>query len=315
MTEIFKDENRFTLFPIKHNDVWRMYMKQVESFWRAEELDFSNDNWDKLNEKEQYFIKHILGFFAGSDGIVNENLAEQFYREIENAEIRCFYGFQIAMENIHSQTYSLLIDTYIKDNEDKTKLFNAIYEFPAIKKKADWCLKHINNDEPFAKRLICFALCEGVFFSGAFCSIFWLKKRGDILPALSFANELISRDEALHCEFAVLLYSKITQKLSEKEIHDLFKEAVNIEKEFICEALPCRLIGMNKKLMKQYIEFVADRLLLQLGYEKLYNSSNPFDFMEAISLEKKTNFFESRVSEYALADKKFRDNAFDDMEF
>ena len=309
----FKDKNRFTLFPIKYHDVWSMYNKQVDSFWRAEEIDFSKDRWDKLSDNEKYFISHILAFFAGSDGIVCENLATQFYTEIENSEIRMFYGFQIAMENIHSQTYSLLIDSYIKSRQDKEKLFNAIYEYPSIKKKADWCLKHINDHESFAKRLVCFALCEGVFFSGAFCSIFWLKKRGDPLPSLSFANELISRDEALHTEFAVLLYHKLENKLSENEITNIFKEAVEIEKEFICESLPCRLLGMNTKLMCQYIEFVADRLIVQLGYNKLYNASNPFDFMESISLEKKTNFFESRVSEYALATKDKTNLSFDGM--
>jgi len=315
MTEIFRENNRFTLFPIKHYDIWCYYEKAINSFWRPEELDFSNDKWEELTSDEKFFISHILAFFAGADGIVNENLAEQFYREIENPEIRMFYGFQIAMENIHSHSYSLMIDTYIKDRDEKLKLFNAIQEYPAIKKKADWCLKHINNEEPFYKRLVCFALCEGLFFSGSFCAIFWLKNRGDKLKGLSFGNELISRDEALHTEFAVLLYSKLEEKMTETDIHILFDEAVEIEKEFITEALPCRMIGMNEKLMKQYIEFVADRLLLQLGYEKLYNTNNPFDFMLGISLERKTNFFENRVAEYALADKQDKEGAFDGLDF
>ena len=306
------DENRFVLFPIQHDDVYKMYKKQVDSFWRAEEIDLSKDygHWEKLSNDEQYFIKMILAFFAASDGIVLENLGVRFMTDVQLAEARAFYGFQIAMENIHSETYSLLIDTYIKDKQEKMKLFHALNEFPCIEKKGKWALRWINDKRSsFATRLVAFACVEGIFFSGAFCAIFWLKKRG-LMPGLTFSNELISRDEALHTQFAVLLYSKLEKKLSKKKIHDIIKEAVEIEKEFICEALPCRLIGMNAQLMSQYIEFVADRLVVQLGYEKIYSTTNPFDFMEMISLEQKTNFFESRVSDYALADKSNREDAF-----
>lgn len=293
--------NRFVLFPIQHNDIWKMYKKQMALFWTTEEIDFEKDltDWKKLKEEEQYFIKNVLAFFAGSDGIVLENLAENFMNEIEIPEVRCFYGFQIAMENIHSETYSLMIDTYIKDNQEKHKLLNAITEIPCVKKKADWALKWLNDKEStFAIRLVAFAIIEGVFFSGSFCAIYWLKKRG-LMPGLTFSNELISRDEGLHTDFAVLLYSKVVEKVKVETISEIMKEAVSIEKEFITESLPCNLIGMNSILMEQYIEFVADRLLRQLGYEKIWNTPNPFDFMEMISMTGKTNFFEKRVSEYS----------------
>jgi ribonucleoside-diphosphate reductase subunit M2 len=307
------DDNRFVMFPIKHNDVWEMYKKQVDCFWRAEEIDLSKDltNWESLNGDEKHFISMILAFFAASDGIVLENLASRFMNEVQVSEARAFYGFQIAMENIHSETYSLLIETYIKDKEEKNKLFNAIEHFPCIKKKSDWAQKWIHdNRSSFATRLVAFACVEGIFFSGAFCSIFWLKKRG-LMPGLTFSNELISRDEALHCEFAILLYSKLIKKVDKNRIHEIIKEAVEIESEFICEALPCRLIGMNSEMMTQYIQFVADRLCVQLGYKKIYNVSNPFDWMEMISLESKTSFFERRVSEYALANKTQTTDAFE----
>jgi ribonucleoside-diphosphate reductase subunit M2 len=299
------DDNRFVMFPIKYQDIWDMYKKQVDCFWRAEEIDLTKDfsQWEALNADERYFISMILAFFAASDGIVLENLASRFMNEIQVSEARAFYGFQIAMENIHSHTYSLLIETYIKDKVEKNRLFNAIDNFPCIKKKSDWAQKWIHdNRSSFATRLVAFACVEGIFFSGAFCSIFWLKKRG-LMPGLTFSNELISRDEALHCEFAVLLYSKMVKKIDKSRIHEIIKEAVEIETEFICDALPCRLIGMNSDLMTQYIQFVADRLCVQLGYKKIYNVSNSFEFMNLISLESKTNFFERVVSEYALANK------------
>ena len=300
-----EDDNRFVMFPIKYKSIWDMYKKQEFSFWRAEEVDLSKDykHWQQLSYDEQHFIKMILAFFAASDGIVLENLATRFMGEIQVSEARAFYGLQIAMENIHSITYSLLIDTYIKDFSEKNKLFNALNEYECIKKKGTWAKKWIHDKRSnFATRLVAFACVEGIFFSGAFCAIFWLKKRG-ILPGLTFSNELISRDEALHTEFAVLLYSILERKLKKQRINEIIKEAVEIEKEFIVDALPCRLIGMNSVLMGQYIEFVADRLCLQLGYEKIYNSSNPFDFMEMISVQSKTNFFEDRVSDYSLATK------------
>ena len=306
------DDNRFVMFPIQHDDIWQMYKKQVDCFWRAEEIDLSKDldNWESLNQDEKYFISMILAFFAASDGIVLENLASRFMRDVQLSEARAFYGFQIAMENIHSETYSLLIETYIKDKEEKSKLFNAIENFPCIKKKSDWAQKWIHdNRSSFASRLIGFACVEGIFFSGAFCSIYWLKKRG-LMPGLTFSNELISRDEALHCEFAVLLYSKLNKKLEQVRIHEIIKEAVEIESEFICEALPCRLIGMNSELMTQYIKFVADRLCVQLGYKKIYNVTNCFDFMELISLESKTNFFEKKTDAYALANKEKNEDIF-----
>ena len=308
-----EDDNRYVMFPIQDQDIWQMYKKQVDCFWRAEEIDLSKDisHWESLNKDEKYFISMILAFFAASDGIVLENLAARFMGEVQSSEARAFYGFQIAMENIHSETYSLLIDTYIKDREEKSMLFQAIQNYPCIKKKADWAIKWIQDKRSsFATRLIAFACIEGIFFSGAFCSIYWLKKRG-LMPGLTFSNELISRDEALHTEFAVLLYSKLNKKINKQKVIEIIKEAVEIEKEFICDALPCRLIGMNSDLMCQYIEFVADRLIVQLGYEKIYNTKNPFDFMDMISIEGKTNFFEKRVSEYALADKTKEDDVFD----
>ena len=302
---LIADDSRFVMFPIQHDDIWNMYKKQVDCFWRAEEVDLSKDlnDWKSLNKDEKHFISIVLAFFAASDGIVLENIGLRFMSEVQNSEARAFYGFQIAMENIHSQMYSQLIETYIEDREEKSKMFNALDNFPCIKKKADWAKKWIgDNRSSFATRLVAFACVEGIFFSGAFCSIFWLKKRG-LLPGLTFSNELISRDEALHTEFAVLLYTKLLKKVNKNKINELIKEAVAIEKEFITEALPCRLIGMNSNLMATYIEFIADRLCVQLGYEPIYNASNPFDFMELISVESKTNFFEKRVSEYALADK------------
>ena len=307
------DDNRFVMFPIKDQDIWQMYKKQVDCFWRAEEIDLSKDltHWDSLTGDEQHFVSMILAFFAASDGIVLENLAARFMGEVQLAEARAFYGFQIAMENIHSEVYSVLIDSYIKKSEDKHRLFHAIDNFPCIKKKSDWAQKWIkDNRSSFATRLVAFACIEGIFFSGAFCSIFWLKKRG-LMPGLTFSNELISRDEALHTEFAVLLYNKLLKRANKARIYEIIKEAVDIETEFICDALPCKLIGMNSTLMSQYIQFVADRLCLQLGYDKIYNVSNPFDFMELISIDSKTNFFERKVSEYALATKTKDDNTFD----
>jgi ribonucleoside-diphosphate reductase subunit M2 len=307
------DDNRFVMFPIKYDDIWQMYKKQVDCFWRAEEIDLTKDinDWNSLNADEKTFISMILAFFAASDGIVLENLAERFMSEVQVAEARAFYGFQIAMENIHSETYSLLIETYIKDSDEKSRLFNAINVFPCIKKKSDWAQKWIHdNRSSFATRLVAFACVEGIFFSGAFCSIYWMKKRG-LMPGLTFSNELISRDEALHCEFAILMYSKLVKKMSKAKFNELIKEAVEIEIEFICEALPCRLIGMNSVLMTQYIQFVADRLCLQMGYDKIFNSANPFDFMELISLESKTNFFEKRNDSYALANKTTSSDVFE----
>jgi ribonucleotide reductase beta subunit family protein with ferritin-like domain len=303
---------RHVMFPIKHHDVWELYKKQMNCFWRAEEIDFSHDilHWKTLTSGEQKFIKMILAFFAASDGIVLENLGLRFMNEIPIAEVKAFYGFQIMMENIHSETYSLLIDTYIQEKEEKNALFNAVQNFDCIGRKAKWATKWIHDKEStFATRLVAFACVEGIFFSGAFCSIYWLKKRG-LMPGLTFSNELISRDEGMHTDFAVLLYHKLQNKLNQQIIHDIVKESVEIEKEFILEALPCRLIGMNSELMSQYIEFVADRLLSQLGYCKLYNTSNPFDFMELISMEPKTNFFEKRVAEYSLASGGDRESAF-----
>ncbi len=297
------NNNRFVIFPIKHNDLWEWYKKQQACIWTAEEIDLQADlvDWNtKLNDDERYFIKHILAFFAASDGIVNENLAENFINEVQYSEAKFFYGFQIMMENIHSETYSLLIDTYVKDEVEKDKLFRAIDTFPAIKLKADWALKWIESDS-FAERLIAFAAVEGIFFSGAFCSIFWLKKRG-LLPGLTFSNELISRDEGMHCDFAVHLHQNhIVNKVSKARIKEILTDALDIEREFITESLPASLIGMNSVLMTQYLEYITDRLLLEFGCEKVYKTTNPFDFMEMISLEGKTNFFEKRVSEYQKA--------------
>ena len=307
------NDQRYVMFPIYNKPIWDMYKKQVECFWRAEEVDLSKDltSWATLNSDEQHFIKMILAFFAASDGIVLENLGMRFMTEVQLSEARAFYGFQIAMENIHSEMYSLLIDTYIRDGNEKMQLFTALENYPCIKKKADWAIKWIHDkNASFATRLVAFACVEGIFFSGAFCSIYWLKKRGK-MPGLTFSNELISRDEALHTEFAVLLYRQLLYPLEEKQIHSIIKEAVKIEQEFICEALPCRLISINSKLMSQYIEFIADRLILQLGYETIYNVKNPFDFMELISMEGKTNFFEKRVGEYALATKTKDTDVFD----
>jgi len=295
-----ENKDRFVVFPIKYDDIWKMYKQAEASFWTAEEIDLGQDlvDWAKLNKDERHFIKHILAFFAASDGIVNENLATEFYDEVQYPEARCFYGFQIAIENIHSETYSLLIDTYVKDNEEKDKLFRAIETVPCVTKKADWALRWINDTDSFAERLIAFAAVEGIFFSGSFCSIFWLKKRG-LMPGLTFSNELISRDEGLHTDFACLLYNNhIDKKLSEERIKQIIMEAVEIEKEFIMDSLPVDLIGMNSRLMGQYIEFVADRLLGTLGCSKVYGVSNPFEWMELISLQGKTNFFEKRVGEY-----------------
>ena len=298
-----ENPDRFVMFPLTDKSIWDMYKKQMDCFWRAEEIDLSQDlsDWKKLNDDEKHFVKMILAFFAASDGIVLENLGTRFLSEVQLPEARAAYGFQLAMENIHSETYSLLIDTYIKDETEKTKLFKALNNFPCINKKAQWALKWINDKRSnFATRLLAFACVEGIFFSGSFCSIYWLKKRG-LMPGLTFSNELISRDEGMHTDFAVLLYTKLNKKTKKSKVYELIKEAVEIEKEFICQALPCKLIGMNQKLMKQYIEFVADRLIVQLGYPKLFNSSNPFDFMEMISLDGKTNFFEKRVGDYSLA--------------
>ena len=312
-TLLVENPNRYVMFPIEDADIWKSYKKQMDCFWRAEEVDLSKDynDWKKLTDNEKYFIKMVLAFFAASDGIVLENLGMRFMSEVQMPEARAFYGFQIMMENIHSEMYSLLIDSYIKNDDEKDKCFKAIENFPCIKKKADWAIKWINDKRSaFATRLVAFACVEGIFFSGSFCSIYWLKKRG-LMPGLTFSNELISRDEGMHTDFAVLLYSKLQKKISKARIYEIIKEAVEIEKEFICDALPCRLIGMNSNLMTQYIEFVADRLVVQLGYEKIYNSSNPFDFMEMISIEGKTNFFEKRVGDYSLSSSKKDDSAFD----
>ncbi|WP_423149563.1 ribonucleoside-diphosphate reductase small subunit [Rubrolithibacter danxiaensis] len=293
-----ENKDRFVILPINYPTIWEMYKKHEASFWTAEEIDLSSDlkDWENLNSGERHFISHVLAFFAASDGIVNENLAVNFMSEVQVPEARCFYGFQIMMENIHSETYALLIDTYVKDPREKDRLFHAIETVPCVKKKAEWALRWIEKGT-FAQRLVAFAAVEGIFFSGSFCSIFWLKKRG-LMPGLTFSNELISRDEGLHCEFACLLYSMLKNKLSQFEVYRIIEEAVTIEKEFITEALPVKLIGMNAQLMSQYIEFVADRWLTELGYEKLYMTSNPFDFMEMISLQGKTNFFEKRVGDY-----------------
>ena len=298
-----ENKDRFVIFPIKHQDIWEWYKKQEACIWTAEEIDLHTDlnDWNnKLNADEKYFIKHILAFFAASDGIVNENLAENFVSEVQYPEAKFFYGFQIMMENIHSETYSLLIDTYVKDEAEKHELFHAIETFPAIKEKAEWALKWISS-ESFAERLIAFAAVEGIFFSGSFCSIYWLKKRG-LMPGLTFSNELISRDEGMHCDFAVHLHNNhLVNKVPKARITEILTDALSIERKFITESLPASLIGMNANLMTQYLEFVTDRLLVELGCDRVYNSSNPFDFMDMISLQGKTNFFEKRVGEYQKA--------------
>jgi len=314
-----ENPNRYVMFPLTDHDIWQSYKKQMDCFWRAEEIDFSKDqkHWETLSDKEQYFIKMVLAFFAASDGIVLENLGQRFMADVQLPEARAAYGFQLMMENIHSEVYSLLIDTYIKEEREKNQLFQALDNFPCIKKKADWAIKWIEDKRSsFATRLIAFACVEGIFFSGSFCSIYWLKKRG-LMPGLTFSNELIARDEGMHTDFAVLLFKKLQKKPKKKKVQDIIKDAVTIEKEFICDALPCKLIGMNSKLMSQYIEFVADRLLTQLGYEKVWNSANPFDFMEMISLDGKTNFFEKRVGDYSLSSGQKTQEVFDtgDVDF
>lgn len=299
-----ESRRRFVLFPIQYHEIWQIYKKAEASFWTAEEMDLSKDihDWNnRLNDNERHFVSHVLAFFAASDGIVNENLVERFSNEVQVAEARCFYGFQIMMENIHSETYSLLIDTYIKDAAQREYLFDAIETIPCVKRKAEWALKWISDDRStFAERLVAFAAVEGIFFSGSFASIFWLKKRG-LMPGLTFSNELISRDEGMHTDFACLLFSHLKRRPHPNTIERIITEAVKIEQEFLTDALPVGLIGMNAKLMCQYIEFVADRLLVSLGNEKVYNVTNPFDFMDMISLQGKTNFFEKRVSDYSKA--------------
>ncbi len=295
-----KNESRYVLFPIVHHDIFEMYKKAESTFWRADEIDLAKDmsDWEQLNENEQNFIKNVIGFFAGSDGIVMENLAQRFLREIEIPEVRNFYSYQIYNEAVHSLTYSLLIDTYVRDKEEKHRILNSIQTIPCVSQKAQWAQQWIENkDVSFATRLVGFAIVEGIFFSGSFCAIYWLKKRG-LMPGLTFSNELISKDEGLHCEFATLLYSKIQNRISQSQIHNMIRGAVDIEKEFVCDSIPVRLLGMNADSMCQYIEFVADRLLVQLGYEKFYKVENPFDWMELISLRPKSNFFEVRVGEY-----------------
>lgn len=295
-----KNPNRFVIFPIQYNDIWQMYKKAEASFWNVEEVDLSKDmsDWAKLNDNERYFISHVLAFFAASDGIVNENIVERFLQEVQVPEARCFYGFQVAMENVHSEMYSILIDTYIREQSQRDYLFNAIETMPAVKKKADWALSWIASESAtFGDRIIAFAAVEGIFFSGSFASIFWLKKRG-LMPGLTFSNEMISRDEGLHCDFAVLMFKYLIQKPTKERILEIITDAVKIEQEFLTEALPVNLLGMNCDLMSQYIEFVADRLLSELGIGKIYKTKNPFPFMEMISLDGKTNFFERKVGEY-----------------
>ncbi|KAF7813756.1 ribonucleoside-diphosphate reductase small chain A [Senna tora] len=293
---------RFCMFPIRYNQLWEMYKKAEASFWTAEEVDLSYDvqHWETLSDSEKHFITHVLAFFAASDGIVLENLAARFLNDVQIPEARAFYGFQIAMENIHSEMYSLLLETYIKDSREKHRLFNAIENLPCVARKAEWAINWIQSSTSFAERLVAFACIEGIFFSGSFCAIFWLKKRG-LMPGLTFSNELISRDEGLHCDFACLLYSLLRRQLDSEQVHCIIHEAVEIEIQFVCEALPCALIGMNSTLMSQYIKFVADRLLVALGYQRKYNVENPFDWMEFISLQGKANFFERRVGDYQKA--------------
>lgn len=298
----FEEEQRYTLFPIVHHDIWKMHKRQQAMYWQAEEIDFSKDlkDWDGLKVEERWFIKHILAFFAGSDGIVNLNIMQNFSKDVPVYEAQVFYQFQGAMENIHAEVYSLMIETYIKDQDEKNKLFNAIKYIPCVQKKMDWALKWLKSDEDFSKRLVAFAIVEGIFFSGAFCAIYWLKER-NLLPGLTLSNMFIARDEGMHCNFACLLYSKIINRISPEEVEAMVTEAVDIEKEFIIESLPCKLLGMNSELMSQYIEYVSDRLLVMLGYEKVYNSTNPFKFMDAISVDSKENFFETRGSQYSKA--------------
>ena len=312
---LHEDVARYVMFPVKDEDIWKMYKKQVDCFWRAEEVDLSRDlgDWSKLNDDEKYFISMVLAFFAASDGIVMENLATRFMADVQLAEARAFYGFQIAMENIHSEMYSILIDTYIKDRETRGQMFSAITTFPCIQKKADWARKwiqHESSTKSFATRLIAFACVEGIFFSSSFAAIYWIKKRG-LMPGLTLSNEFISRDEALHTEFAIMLYGKLLEKLDKTDAQNIVREAVEIEKEFITVALPCRLIGMNMKLMSQYVEFVGDRLCVQLGVPKIYGAANPLDFMELISVDSKVNFFERTNSEYAMANKEVAGDVFD----
>uniref|UniRef100_A0A6C0B7L7 Uncharacterized protein n=1 Tax=viral metagenome TaxID=1070528 RepID=A0A6C0B7L7_9ZZZZ len=309
---LHEDEARYVMFPVRDEDIWKMYKKQVDCFWRAEEVDLSKDlgDWSRLNEDEQYFISMVLAFFAASDGIVMENLATRFMADVQLAEARAFYGFQIAMENIHSEMYSLLIDTYIKDRETRGRMFSAIKTVPCIQKKADWARKWISGDQTFATRLVAFACVEGIFFSSSFAAIYWIKKRG-LMPGLTLSNEFISRDEALHTEFAIMLYGKLLDKPDKILAQNIVREAVEIEKEFITVALPCRMIGMNMKLMSQYVEFVGDRLCVQLGVPKIYGVPNPLDFMELISVDSKVNFFERMNSEYAMANKEVAGDVFD----
>ena len=310
---LLPDDERYVMFPIKYPDIWDMYKRSIDSFWHTGEISLAQDlnDWEKLTNNEQNFIKMILAFFSSSDAVVTDNLGTRFMNEVQPSEARAFYGFQIAIETIHSEMYSILIDTYIKDSDEKEQLFKATENYPCIKKKFDWAQKWLNDKSScFATRLVAFALIEGLFFSSSFASIYWIKKRG-LLPGLTFSNELISRDEALHTEFAILLYSKLNNKLPQEDIYKIITEAVVIEKEFIIDAIPCRMIGMNSKLMSSYIEFVADRICLQLGYDKIYNSKNPFDFMELISIESKVNFFERTNAEYALADRTNDGNVFD----
>ncbi len=307
-----QDDNRYVMFPIQHNDIWEMYKRSIDSFWHTGEISLAQDlnDWNKLSDDEKNFIKMILAFFSSSDALVTDNLGSRFMNEVQPSEARAFYAFQIAIETIHSEMYSILIDTYIKDNTEKDKLFKATQNYPSISKKFKWAEKWLNDKRSgFATRLVAFAIVECIFFSSSFAAIYWIKKRG-LMPGLTFSNELISRDEALHTEFATLLYSKIVRRIPKKKLYEIIKEAVDIEKEFITESIPCKMIGMNAKLMTQYIEFVADRLCLQLGYDKFYNSPNPFDFMELISVDSKVNFFERTNSEYALANKTVDDNVF-----
>ncbi len=300
MEPLLNVSNRFTLFPVKYPDIYKAYKQAQNSYWTAGEIDYSADlnDWEKLDKDEKFFIENILAFFAGSDGIVIENLLSNFCKEVELPEARCFYAFQSAIESVHSEVYSLLIETYINDAKKKDKLFNSIQKIPSIRKKAEWAVKWINDSDSFAERLVAFAVVEGIFFSGAFCAIFWLKNKGKMVKSLGHSNELIARDEGMHTAFAVLLYQHLKKKLSQERIEQIVKDAVNIEEEFICKSLPCNLIGMNAKKMSQYIQFVADRLITQLGYSKVYKVENPFSFMETLCLDGKTNFFEKRVSEY-----------------